>query len=116
MKIFRVHTKDSENRLQNVCCICGEKYEGYGNNPAPIKDYGKCCDKCNIEKVIPARIKALKKDSFDWLDALINSEKLAIDEYTEAIEATNDEERVAVYLHILAEEKEHLEELGALRK
>ena len=40
-----------------VCCICGKKIEGYGNNPWPIGDSKeKCCDSCNINKVIPARM------------------------------------------------------------
>lgn len=38
------------------CCICGKPLEGHGNNPYPLKKTGRCCDKCNIEKVIPARI------------------------------------------------------------
>ena len=37
------------------CIICGKNYKGYGNNARPVKD-GQCCDKCNIEKVIPIRI------------------------------------------------------------
>jgi len=44
------------------CCLCGEEYEGYGNNPAPLmkdtdKKPNRCCDKCNYEKVLPERIK-----------------------------------------------------------
>ena len=39
-----------------VCVICGDTIERYGNNAAPIAD-GICCDQCNKEKVIPARIK-----------------------------------------------------------
>lgn len=41
------------------CVICGKEFDGYGNNAEPIKD-GICCDKCNQEKVIPARINNLK--------------------------------------------------------
>jgi hypothetical protein len=42
--------------ITNKCCICGEEYTGHGNNARPIKnDY--CCDKCNAEIVIPARLK-----------------------------------------------------------
>lgn len=39
-----------------TCCICGEDFEGYGNNPAPVKESGKCCDACNRKFVIPARL------------------------------------------------------------
>lgn len=39
-----------------TCEICGELQYGYGNNPQPVVDHGLCCDKCNYEKVIPARM------------------------------------------------------------
>lgn len=39
-----------------TCCICGENFEGYGNNPYPYKDEGTCCDACNRKFVIPARL------------------------------------------------------------
>lgn len=42
---------------KKTCCICGNKFKGYGNNPWPIKQDGECCKDCNISKVIPARIK-----------------------------------------------------------
>lgn len=42
------------------CCICGEEVEGYGNNPFPIHEEGRCCDACNIKFVLPARIEAIK--------------------------------------------------------
>ncbi len=38
------------------CCICKKGFEGFGNNPAPVKLRGQCCDKCNEEVVIPVRI------------------------------------------------------------
>lgn len=38
------------------CCICGREFEGWGNNPWPVESEGECCDECNIEIVIPARI------------------------------------------------------------
>jgi len=41
------------------CCVCGKKYEGYGNNAEPLKK-GRCCDKCNI-KVINKRLKIVRK-------------------------------------------------------
>lgn len=42
-----------------ICPLCGEEYEGYGNNPAPLNVKGRVCDFCNLNEVIPARIKAL---------------------------------------------------------
>jgi len=47
---------------QERCCICGRGYEGYGNSAAPL-DEGRCCDECNAAKVIPARIRALGRES-----------------------------------------------------
>lgn len=40
------------------CCLCGQEFEGFGNNPWPLNndENARCCDKCNAEKVIPARI------------------------------------------------------------
>ena len=43
----------------DICCICGEKIEGYGNNPSPYKHEGRCCDACNSKFVIPARLAEL---------------------------------------------------------
>lgn len=39
-----------------TCCICGEPLEGLGNNPAPYKETGRCCNSCNLKFVIPARL------------------------------------------------------------
>lgn len=44
---------------EEICCICGEPIEGYGNNPSPYKHEGKCCDACNSKFVIPARLAEL---------------------------------------------------------
>ena len=40
------------------CCICGEYFTGWGNNPWPIsdKEEDRCCDMCDTTKVLPARI------------------------------------------------------------
>ncbi len=49
-----------------VCCLCKNKCMGwgdnneYGNNPAPLKHKGECCDTCNDTKVIPARIHVIQ--------------------------------------------------------
>lgn len=49
-----------------LCCLCGEKYMGYGNNPDGAIDENneiiewaqgeRCCDACNKTKVIPGRL------------------------------------------------------------
>ena len=40
------------------CCICGKEFEGWGNNPWPINNDPNvvCCDECNTNTVVPARI------------------------------------------------------------
>ena len=43
-----------------TCNLCDISFHGYGNNPYPLcdkEDYkAKCCDSCNILKVLPARM------------------------------------------------------------
>lgn len=46
------------------CCLCEAVLPigVFGNNPAPLAEYPKvCCDKCNREKVIPARLAQINK-------------------------------------------------------
>jgi hypothetical protein len=49
---------------KHICCICGKEFEGWGNDPCPVvmDEKAKCCDKCDMEVVLPARIKAMKKE------------------------------------------------------
>lgn len=47
-----------KSKIKQKCCLCGEEFEGYGNNPEPLVSEGSCCDRCNAEKVIPARCEA----------------------------------------------------------
>ena len=42
------------------CCICGKEFIGYGNNPSPVKEQGKCCNECNDKYVIPKRLEVWK--------------------------------------------------------
>lgn len=42
-----------------TCCLCGKPVEEErGNNPYPVDKNADhvCCDECNFNKVIPARI------------------------------------------------------------
>jgi len=39
---------------RKTCSLCKCEYVGWGNNAAPFP--GRCCDGCNANKVIPARI------------------------------------------------------------
>ena len=40
------------------CCICGTEIKGWGNNPWPVSKEreAKCCDLCNVNYILPARI------------------------------------------------------------
>ena len=45
----------------NLCCFCKKDVGKYGNNPEPLVKYpAKCCDACNMTKVIIARIQQLE--------------------------------------------------------
>ena len=48
-------TKDKGNQ---ICGLCGDQYEGFGNNPHPFVG-DRCCDVCNTTQVIPARLSLL---------------------------------------------------------
>lgn len=48
---------------EKKCCICGLPLDGHGNNPAPVKSEGQCCDMCNAVYVIPARLREIAKRS-----------------------------------------------------
>lgn len=41
------------------CVFCEKVFDGKGNNPKPasMKIRARCCDECNEEIVLPARIK-----------------------------------------------------------
>ena len=45
------------------CCICGREIKGWGNNPWPVNnnESAKCCEECNGQVVIPARIRGMYK-------------------------------------------------------
>jgi hypothetical protein len=32
--------------IKTKCCICDYEFTGIGHNPYPIKNKGKCCNKC----------------------------------------------------------------------
>ena len=47
---------------KHICCICGQEFTGYRNNPYPINsdEDARCCDICNDTAVIPARLEELQ--------------------------------------------------------
>lgn len=61
VNVFGVKLREGKES-EYTCCICGDDFEGYGNNPAPYKESGKCCDACNRKFVIPARLAQVADD------------------------------------------------------
>lgn len=59
------------SKKKRYCVICGKVFRRgeWGNNPEPIKPFssGQCCDECNMDKVLPARLAQLKKPEGDWV-------------------------------------------------
>ena len=55
----KVETESLKEAKEEICCICGEPIEGYGNNPRPYKHEGRCCDACQRKFVLPARLAKL---------------------------------------------------------
>ena len=67
---FNIDFEDSKieslkEAKEEICCICGDAIEGYGNNPRPYKHEGRCCDACNLKFVIPARLAELSSSDED---------------------------------------------------
>ena len=51
-----------EHRTTTPCVLCDGEVVGYGNNPQPLKEDGRCCEDCNDRKVIPERQKKTQKN------------------------------------------------------
>lgn len=41
------------------CVICKGTFNGWGNNPYPIRQDGRCCDQCNQDVVVRARLNGI---------------------------------------------------------
>lgn len=54
-------TEHEYMKEEGVCSLCGGQYTHWGNNPEPLKAIEeRCCDECNRNKVIPARISGMR--------------------------------------------------------
>ena len=57
----------TETQKGFICCLCNKRSFGWGdnqecgNNPAPLKEKGECCDYCNDTKVLVARLEGMKR-------------------------------------------------------
>ena len=59
--LMRMGEMINQAKETQTCVICGQKYEGRGNDARPVKE-GRCCNGCNLTVVVPKRI-ALTKES-----------------------------------------------------
>ena len=49
--------RQTDKKEIKTCCLCKDQFEGYGNNPLPLYNKkGRCCNICNLTKVLPARL------------------------------------------------------------
>jgi hypothetical protein len=67
-----------------ICCLCNEEITPdasgwqYGHNPAPLGETedDRCCDSCNYQEVIPARLQGIleiqKKNTQDIDNSIRN--------------------------------------------
>jgi len=54
--------RDKETRARfkpYKCCLCKRQKYGFGNNPAPLTEEGRCCDEWKAYQVVPARVKMM---------------------------------------------------------
>ena len=49
------------------CVICENTFEGFGNNPYPLSEDGRCCNACNID-VIVARFRNIVSKEEDNIE------------------------------------------------
>ena len=53
------------------CVFCGKEINGYGHNPAPVLDDGRCCWDCNLNIPLKRRL-SLSGMSDKQVDKIIN--------------------------------------------
>jgi len=46
--------------MSKLCVLCSEYFEEHGHDAMPIR-HGRCCNRCNSTRVIPARLKQQMK-------------------------------------------------------
>ena len=49
------HNYDPDNTDVEICVLCCEIIHGYGHNPYPLSNHGKCCTNCST-KVLKSRL------------------------------------------------------------
>ena len=88
------NVKEALTEEKQICCICGEEYEGYGNNAEPYKE-GRCCDECNKKFVIPDRTARMNNSNESLTESTENNKKKVVfetDNYNVELELFDEEE------------------------
>lgn len=49
---------------KKICSICGKEFTEWGNNAYSVNN-GNCCDECNSNVVIPARLERIIRKEND---------------------------------------------------
>lgn len=63
--IIHVKTKKMSKEIEKLCVLCKKSIRGaYGHNAEPLAK-GRCCEECNIRKVLPERLANLFKSNKD---------------------------------------------------
>ena len=52
----------NNRKIKQICSICNNIFEDFGNNAKPINN-GRCCNICNQTIVIPERIRMMSNES-----------------------------------------------------
>ena len=99
VKIEEYHQRNPEF---SICIICREHFSGtpYGNTTTPIRKHGKCCDKCNHDKVIPARMGEKTNPFGSWeLQQLQRKMDTVIRHFSKHWKKVVDEDAVLYYMY-----------------
>ncbi len=56
------------------CVICENTFEGFGNNPYPLSEEGKCCDVCNIDVIVARYRNIVRKEEEKY--SLLNKKNI----------------------------------------
>lgn len=70
----------ANKQMEQKCILCNGNYEGMGHNPHPLSSEGRCCEKCNLNKVLPARLQQQSIDSLNHATSFATSEQIKSDE------------------------------------
>ena len=96
-KKLKAHYPSPKSKMNPVCCLCGETCENtLGNNPHPFyipNSSNRCCDKCNMGSVIPARLRGI----FRCKDLNEEDKKEILDECREICEEEWEELMTELY-------------------